>query len=668
MKWYKPEGGGVVNIILADRAGFCFGVKRAVDEALDVKKKYNKPVYTFGPLIHNNDVVKLLIKNSIFPVEFDEIDHLNEGDVIIIRSHGVSLSILEILRQKKLNIIDATCPYVSNIQRKVQKYYGEGYSIIIVGDKSHPEVIGINGWCQDNAIISKDGSDIDSLPTKVCVVSQTTEKQDNWNKVLSKVTNLSKEIVAFNTICNATKERQESAEKLSKIVDVMLVLGGRNSSNTTKLYEVCKKNCKNTLHLENSNEIPYNIIKLKNIYKIGVTAGASTPDWIIKEAIIKMNENEIEIVNSNENEVVAHNTIVNDKVDMNEQLVYMEKNDNSISVGALVKGIIISVNENQAFVNIGYKADGLLPRDEVTKDINIKLDNLFSLGQEVEVKVVSRRNEDGYVVLSTIELEREDTFKKIKEVSENKETINVLVKEVVNGGLVASYNHIRVFIPASHIELFHIDDLNVYVNKVLAIKIIEFTQDRRSTKIIGSRRELLKIEKAKLEKETWETLEAGQIYYGEIERLTDFGAFVNVNGVDGLLHVSEISWGRINKPSDKLKVGEEIKVFILDIDKEKKKLSLSIKKLIEDPWINVEVKYPLGSIVLGKVVRFASFGAFIELEPGVDALVHISQISHKRIDKPSDALEISQLIKAKILEVNKESKKIGLSIKEVDEI
>ena len=276
------------QIILADSAGFCFGVKRAVDTAINMRKKYNSKIYTLGPLIHNNDVVNFLKENLIYPIELNNIDSLEENDTLIIRSHGVSEETINILKKTNLNIIDATCPYVSNIHKKVKKYYDLGYHIIIVGDKSHPEVIGINGWCNDNAIILKSGAEPDNISNKVCVVAQTTETQATWENVLTKVIKTSKEIVAFNTICSATEVRQKSAEELSKKVDAMIVIGGFNSSNTTKLYEICKKNCKNTIYVENLLGIPAEFIKDKNVKIIGVTAGASTPNWIIDEAILKM--------------------------------------------------------------------------------------------------------------------------------------------------------------------------------------------------------------------------------------------------------------------------------------------------------------------------------------------------------------------------------------------
>lgn len=306
------------NVILAEEAGFCFGVKRAVEIALNTRDKNNKVIFTLGPLIHNNEVVNYLIDNNIFPIEFEDIDNLNESDIIIIRSHGISPEILEVLKNKKLNIINATCPYVSNIQLKAKKYFNLGYAIIIVGDSTHPEVVGINGWCNNSAIISKNGTEINELPSRVCVLSQTTEKQDNWEKVLNIIISKCKEIVAFNTICSATEIRQQSAEKLSSNADLMIVIGGRNSSNTTKLYEICKKNCFNTIHVENLSEIPTDILKSKIYINIGVTAGASTPDWIIKEALLKLNENQ--------------------NMELKEQLSFINQNTKTISVAEVVKG------------------------------------------------------------------------------------------------------------------------------------------------------------------------------------------------------------------------------------------------------------------------------------------------------------------------------------------
>lgn len=635
----------MAKVILASNAGFCFGVKRAVEEALKARESYGVPIYTLGPLIHNNDVVNMLNKEEIFEVDLSQINKLNEGDVIVIRSHGVSKEILEKLKEKGLNIIDATCPYVSNIHKYVEKYHNQNYSIIILGDKDHPEVSGINGWCENSAIITKDGSDLKKIPKKVCVVSQTTEKRENWQKLLNIIVSEAKEIVAFNTICEATNIRQKSCHELSKTVDAMVVIGGFNSSNTTKLYEICKRNCENTIHVENSGNIPESLYKSNKT--IGVTAGASTPDFIIREAILKMNNEQ--------------------NLEMNEQLAYMEQNDKKhVSVGEIVKGEILSVNENEAFVNIGYKKDGIAPKAEVVSS-NESLKDALKIGERYDFKVISFSNEDGYLVLSRVEMERGEAYTEIENAFKEEKVLTVTVKDVVKGGVTALYKRVRVFIPASHLSLRHIQNLDEFVGKELEVKIIEFSEAKRGTKIIGSRRVILKDEQKKVQDTAFAQLKEGSVVKGTVERLTDFGAFVDVLGVDGLLHVSEISWGRINKPSDVLKVSQEIEVYVLSVDEEKKKISLSMKKLAENPWDAIEEKYPVGSVVLGKVARFASFGAFVELEPGVDALVHISQISNKRINKPDEVLEIGQNIKGKIVEVDKEKKKIGLSIKEVEE-
>ena len=638
------------EILLADKAGFCFGVKRAVDTALNKKKEYTDNIYTLGPLIHNNDVVELLKENNIYSIGNDDINKLDEDNVVIIRSHGVSEDILNTLKNKKLNIVDATCPYVNNIQMKVNNYYKLGYSILIVGDENHPEVIGINGWCDNSAIISKDGENLENLPRKICVVSQTTEKQSNWHKVLNKVIDQCKEIVAFNTICSATEVRQKSAEDISKKVDAMVVIGGYNSSNTTKLYEICKKNCNKTIHVENADQIPTDFIEDVEIKKIGVTAGASTPDWIIKEAILKMK---------------GENTMINSE--MQEYEKYMDDGI-ELRVGKVIKGEIFKISDKEAYLTIGAKNEAYLPINEVTKDENAKLTDIFKVGDMVEGKIISVRNQDGYIVISRVEIEREELYKELKRIFESKEIIEVKVIEEVKGGIISTYKGIKIFIPASHISLDKIKDLKTLIGETLEVKVIEFEKQKIGMKIVASRREILQVEKDKKEKETWEKLEKDQIVEGIVRRISSFGAFVEIDGVDGLLHISEMCWNKLVSPKEMVKIGQTIKVYIMDVDKENKKLSLSLKKLTEDPWINVKNKYPVGNIVLGKVVRFAKFGAFIELEPGVDGLVHISQISTNKINTPKEVLKIGEDIKAEIMEVNEENKRISLSIKAVEQI
>lgn len=634
------------TLILANNAGFCFGVKRAVDEALKVQKQYNKRVYTLGPLIHNNDAVDFLKDNDIYPIDLENIGTLKSDDVIIIRSHGIPLSTYNLLKENNLTVVDATCPFVTNIQKKAKKYHELGYGIVIVGDPDHPEVIGINGWCDNSAIIYKDGKLSGELPRRVCLVSQTTEKQENWKKAVSLVSENCKEVAVFNTICLATEERQGSAETLSKEVDAMIVIGGRNSSNTTKLHEICSSNCKKTIHVERADEIPNDFLNDESVSKMGVTAGASTPDWIIKEALNKMSSENI--------------------LDMNDVLAYMDANEKDIYIGEILKGKVISINKDGVFIGISYKAEAIIPKEEVSFDENISLEALFKVGDEIEGKVIQRRNDNGYVVLSRKELEKESVLEELNNLYENNQNIEVKVKEVINGGLLSLYKGIKVFIPASLVDIAHVDDLSKFKNQTLLVRLIEFKKTNRETKIVASKKQLILEEKESRAKIAWESFNLDDICEGTVLRLTAFGAFVNINGVDGLLHISEMSWGKVTDPSKVLKIGEIVKVKIIGLDKENRKLALSMKALITNPWESIEDKYPVSNIALGKVVRFSDFGAFVELEPGVDGLVHISQISHQKIEKPSDVLKIGENVKVKIINVNKEEKKIALSIKAAD--
>ena len=537
---------------------------------------------------------------------------------------------------------------MSNIQKKVDKFSSEGYDIIILGDKNHPEVIGINGWCKNKAIIT-DGKS--PLPTnfpkgKICVVAQTTEKLENWNKTIENLKNVQvEELVTYNTICSATNVRQESAEKLSKEVDAMIVIGGKNSSNTTKLYEIAKSNCKNTIHIENSSELPEEYINNLNFKKIGITAGASTPDWIIREVI---------------------NIMQDENIKNDEQAKLMEEIDKTISIGYEIEGEILYKNNDGIVVSIvGNGRDGVIPYKELTakedpKEFAAKL----NIGDKIKAKVVKLKDEDNNVVLSRIEYEKKEAFEELEKLFNEGTIFDVTISEARDKGLVAYYKGVRIFIPASQIDVKYIANKEDFKNMTIPVKLIEFVQGNPS-KIIASRRVILEEEVAKKEEEAWANLHVGDVVKGEIKRFTNFGAFAEVNGIDGLIHLSQISWNHVKKAEDYLKRGDIVDLKIIDLDKEAKKLSLSIKALTPEPWSNVEEKYPVDSIVLGKVVRINDFGAFVELEPGVDGLVHISKISHERIENPAQVLEVGQEIKAKILSVDAEKKRISLSMKDI---
>lgn len=633
------------NIVLAESAGFCFGVQRAVEEALKIKKQYNKKIYTLGPLIHNNDVVRHLEDNDIYAIEFKNIDKLVKGDVIVVRSHGVTRDVIETLKARGFEVVDATCPYVTNIQKKVNKYSDLGYNIVILGDDKHPEVVGINGWCDNKATITTDGYFDEPLPNKICAVSQTTEKKENWDTMLKNVSSTSKEILAFNTICSATEVRQKSANELSKVVDTMIVIGGKNSSNTTKLFEIAKNNCENTIHIENSNELTKEFIENNSFNKVGVTAGASTPDWIIKEVI--------DIMEGNFN--------------MDDQLKLMDELDKRFCIGDEVQGNILSIGRDEVVISlVGYKSDGVIPFNELTtvKSIEDAVNDL-NVGDSIKAKVVKLQNEDRNVVLSRLEFEKDAALNELEKLFNDKEAFTITIKEAKEKGLVAYYKGVRIFIPASQIDTKFTNSKKEFIGEEFEVKLIDFSRENPS-KIIASRRIIIEVEQTAKDNAIWDNIAIGDILKAQIKRFTKFGAFAEVNGVDGLIHLSQISWNHVKSAEDYLKKDEIVDVKVIDMNKENKKLSLSIKALLQEPWTNIEEKYPEGSIVLGKVVRINDFGAFVELEAGVDGLVHISKISHDRVNKPSDVLTVGQEIKAKILSVDKDNKKIGLSMKDAE--
>lgn len=634
------------KVILAKNAGFCFGVQRAVEEALKIQRQYNKKIYTLGPLIHNNDVVTYLEHNKIFSVDLKEIDTLDKGEVIVIRSHGVSESVVKTLEEHQLIVINATCPFVTNIQKKVRKFSEDGYKIVILGDENHPEVIGINGWCDDKAIITKDGNfDEKVMSQKVCAVSQTTEKEETWKKTVENLTVGSKELLAFNTICSATEVRQKSAKELSQVVDVMIVVGGKNSSNTTKLYEIAKGNCKNTIHIENKKELSEDFIKNNKNKSIGITAGASTPDWVIREVVEIMEDNQVK---------------------MDDQLALMNSMDKSFKVGDEVEGEILSKTRDGLMISlVGYGRDGIIPNREITSSLDNQgvIDSL-NIGDLIKAKIIKLRNDDGYAVLSRLEYEKEGTIKELDELYKSAEGFNITINDTNSYGLISHYKGVRLFVPISQIDNRFVRDITAYKGQEVTVRLIEF--DRNNTnKIIASRRILIEEKLAKEEDAAWSGLETGNVMKGIVKRFTNFGVFVDVNGVDGLLHLSEISWAHVDNPKEYLNKGDVIDVKILDADRENKKLSLSIKALKSEPWANLEEKYPEGAVVLGEVKRITPFGVFIELEEGIDGLVHISKISHDKIDKIDNVLKVSDEVKAKILSVDKESKRIALSIKDV---
>ncbi len=630
-----------MKIKLAKYAGFCFGVKRAMDIVIESAEKTNEKIYTLGPLIHNEQVVEYLKNKNVYTI--DNVDDVPDFSTVIIRTHGVPESYYNILNSKKCNIIDATCPFVKKIHKIVHKCYKDGNKIIIVGDSNHPEVIGINGWCNNSASIISTVEDFGKINIEkpVCMVVQTTFSLKVWNKIKKFVKTSCQTVQFFDTICSATEDRQTEAEKMAESVDTVIVIGGKHSSNTKKLVDICKSHCADTYHIETVSELPNETWKNRNI---GVTAGASTPEWIIKEVISKMSEEKV--------------MEVTDEISFAEEL---EKSLVSLKTGDIVKGIVIGVTPTEVYVDLGSKADGIIPVGELTDDPSVSPEDIVKVGDEIDVFVVRVNDVEGTIKLSKKKLDIIAGQKKFETAVETKEILDGKVVEAVNGGVIVISNGTRVFVPARQAASKFVQDLETLVGTNVQFRLIDFNPRRR--KIVGSIKSVSDEIAAKALEEFWASAEIGKEYTGTVKSLTNFGAFVDIGGVDGLVHISELSWGRVKHPSDVLKVGDTVKVYILALDKEKNKISLGYKRAEDNPWEIIKTKIALDDVVKVKIVRIVSFGAFAEIIPNVDGLIHISQIANKHIETVSSVLKVGDEVEAKVTEFDVENKKISLSMR-----
>ncbi len=624
-----------MEIKVAKTAGFCFGVARALDIVDACAKDKTKTYHTLGPIIHNAHVVESLKKQGISPV--DSVDCVKENEALIIRTHGVGKSVYDEMQARGIEAIDVTCPFVKKIHNLVNKHYLDGYTIVIVGDKDHPEVKGINGWCENSAVIlaseeEAENAKFDEKP--VCVVSQTTFVQNIFKKIVFFLKKTCKDIVVFDTICNATEERQKEADELAGQSDVMIVLGGRNSSNTQKLYSICKNACSQTYLLEHIGELDSSCNF--NSKKVGITAGASTPAVIIKEAIGKM-----------------------ENFESFEALV--EESLKTLNTGDVVKGTVIEVRPNEVIVDLGAKQDGFIPAAEISDDPNVTTADVVKPGDEIEVFVVRVNDADGNIMLSKRKLDSAKTWENVKKAFEEGTVLEGKVTEIVNKGMIVVYKGYKVFVPESQASERRTADLSGLVGNVVAFKIIDIN-DRRK-RLVGSVRVILEAQRKELEEKFWNDAEVGKVYTGVVKSLTNFGAFVDIGGVDGLVHISELSWKRIKHPSEVISVGDSIEVYIKDIDAETKKISLGFKKAEDNPWEIVKSKVELDGTITVKIVRIMPYGAFAEIIPGVDGLIHISQIANRRIEKPQDELTLGQEVEVKVTEIDWDKKKIALSIR-----
>jgi len=627
-----------MNVRVAKSAGFCFGVERAVNKVYEQADNGSKPIYTFGPIIHNEEVVKDLENKGVIVLEDEEqLNEVTDGTVII-RSHGVGRHVYKLLEEKNLICVDATCPYVLKIHRIVEKESAGGRHIIIIGNAKHPEVEGIKGHSSTPVTIIESYEEAEAFSgdenTRYCIVSQTTFNYNKFQDVVEIILKKGYDIIVLNTICGATEERQTEAKAIAAVSDAMIVIGGSHSSNTQKLFEICKKECNNTYYIQTLVDLDTN--QFLSIDNVGITAGASTPKKIIEEVQKEMAEVSFEQM--------------------------LEESLKTIRTGEVVEGTVIGVKEDEIILNIGYKSDGIITRSEYTNDSSADLTTMVSVGDTMEAKVLKVNDGEGQVALTYKRLAAEKGSKRLEEAFNNKEVLTAKVSQVLDGGLSVVVDESRIFIPASLVSDTYEKNLEKYAGAEIEFVITEFNPKRR--RVIGDRKQLLVAKKAQMQKELFEKIQAGDVVEGTVKNVTDFGAFIDLGGADGLLHISEMSWGRVENPKKIFKVGEPLTVLIKDIKEDK--IALSLKFDNTNPWLNAAEKFAVGNVVEGRVARMTDFGAFVELEPGVDALLHVSQISREHVEKPADVLKAGQVITAKVVDLNEADKKISLSMKALE--
>lgn len=632
---------------MAKNSGFCFGVSEAINKAektIDENKGKTKNIYTCGSLIHNKTVTSELSAKGVITISHAK--EAEEGSVIIVRSHGQPQQFYQDAQDRSLEIIDATCPFVRRIQKLVNEAKYKGLHVIIIGDENHPEVIGINGWCNNEAQIVNSIEEATNISgEQLFIVAQTTIRSDLFDEIVTIIKNNNNDVQVYNTICNATSERQESCMETAKNSDIMIIIGDRDSSNTRKLYEISKKYCKNTYFVENKKYLPLKEIEKCN--RIGVAAGASTPERIIKEVIATMSE----LFTESKEENLMHGL--------------MEEIEKSLRLprsGEIVNGEIIQVSNREIVVNLGCKKDGIIPKDELTLEGDQDLTELYKEGDQIQAKVLKTDDGDGNILLSKKKLEVNEHWDEINDAYENRSTVSAKIVKEVKGGVIAVYKEVSGFIPLSQLSDKFVEKADEFVGKTLPVRVTRV--DQRRNKAVFSHKAILNEERQKKVQEIWDSLSVGDTVEGTVMRFTDYGAFVDIGGLDGLLHISEISWGKLKHPQEALKIGEKINVKILSMNNEKGKISLGLKQNKPEPWSIIDDKYQIGQVIVGKVVQIKDYGAFVELEPGLDGLVHISEIAYKRVTNIADEISVGQDVSAKILEIDKERKRISLSIKE----
>jgi (E)-4-hydroxy-3-methyl-but-2-enyl pyrophosphate reductase len=742
-----------MQILTAGSSGFCSGVKLAMKLALQTAAAEGH-IYSLGPLIHNPQEIASLA-DRIIPV--DSLEQITERPAtVMIRSHGVPPQTIKQANELGLRVIDGTCCYVKKAQDKAAEFVAEGFKLYILGDAQHPEVIGLQGHSGGQAVILFSPQDAENEPQadKIALIAQTTQKQDDFKKIERILKEKAGQFIAANTICNYTRRNHQATREVAAQVDAMFVIGGHNSSNTKKLAQISKEANIDVYHIESLADLDLDIVR--GYGKVGITAGASTPEHIIEEVVRSMREvkkvegadigaNESDLNENNniepealeqsdapeeeaeyqplvedaacsgadeaaedapeeeaeyqplvedaacsgadeaaedapgtseeaapaETEPVAETVAEAEAAELAEEAATAaDKPADSfaqtygdmkeIRRGARVKGTVVQVKDEELLVDIGGKSEGVLSASELNADDAKNIHERFHVGDEIDVLILRKENQEGYPILSKRRVDQDQAWDRLDQLKQDKTVISGIVTDVVKGGLLVDVG-LRGFVPASLVSLGYVEDLATYIGHELDMKIIEC--DKSSNKLVLSAKAVLRKASAALKEKTLSEIAEGQTRKGVVRRITNFGAFVDIGGVDGLLHVSEMAWYRVNHPADLLKEGDEIEVYVLGVDAENEKISLGLKQLNPSPWSLAAEKYPEGSVITAKVMRTTTFGAFLEIEPGVEGLVHISQLAHHRVEKTEDVLKPGDMAEVKVLAVDPVAKRMSLSIK-----
>ncbi len=627
-------------IKLAKSAGFCFGVERALNTVYSLLEE-NEKVCTLGPIMHNPQVIDELSKKGVRVIS--EVCEFDNGAKLVIRAHGVSPKVIKEIEENNIPYIDATCPFVKKIHKLVYKASSENKTVLIAGDAKHPEIIGIIGYCESPCYVFKDNSELENLfknhpnlcKNNLFICAQTTFNTTEWEKCLKTLKKLCTNASTFDTICKATVERQAEARSLAQESDVMIIVGGKESSNTAKLRDVCEKYCKTYLITDASE-----LANFGPNQKIGITAGASTPASIIKEVLVTMTD------------------IIENKENFEEML---EESLKSFNTDEKVRGVVVGISPNEVYVDVGRKQAGFIPIVELSQDPNAKVEDLVKIGDELDLLIMKTNDQEGTIMLSKRRIDAIKGWEDLAVAAENEDILTAKVTEVVKGGVIVVSQGVRVFIPASQATANRTDSLDDLKGTEVNFRIIEVNRQRR--RAVGSIRSVLREERKASQQKFWDEIEDGQEFTGTVKSLTNFGAFVDLGAVDGMVHISELSWSRIKHPSEVVAVGDTVSVYIKEVNKETKRISLGYKKSEDNPWEVLKANYPIGTVCEVTIVSMTTFGAFAKIMPGIDGLIHISQISDKRIEKPNDVLKVGEVVNAAITDIDFDNKRVSLSIR-----